>query len=232
MIGRNPFLADALLARHERSGKRDASARSSPSLVHNTVDNPIFPTTGRRFTAQLRPRRPRRQHQLLQAAARGHPVLPADAQLSVGFRAQFEFVAPWRDTLSLPIFERLVLGGEYSVRGYDIRTIGPRDHDHGRSSSAATRACCSTASTLIQIAGPVRCWCCSTTPARSATTGRTSASDEFVASTGAEVRFFMPVLNVPFRLIFARNINYEGILDNNYQPEKKWRFRFAVGSTF
>jgi hypothetical protein len=42
----------------------------------------------------------------------------------------------------------------------------------------------------------------------------------------------MPVLNVPFRLIFARNINYEDILDNNYQPEKKWRFRFAVGSTF
>ena len=42
----------------------------------------------------------------------------------------------------------------------------------------------------------------------------------------------MPVLNVPFRLIFARNINREGILDNNYQPEKKWRFRFAVGSTF
>jgi outer membrane protein assembly factor BamA len=57
-------------------------------------------------------------------------------------------------------------------------------------------------------------------------------SDAFVASTGGELRFFMPVLNVPFRLIFARNINRDGILDNNYQPEKKWRFRFAVGSTF
>ena len=51
-------------------------------------------------------------------------------------------------------------------------------------------------------------------------------------STGAEVRFFMPVLNVPFRLIFARNINYEGILDNNYQPEKKWRLPLRRGSTF
>jgi hypothetical protein len=58
------------------------------------------------------------------------------------------------------------------------------------------------------------------------------AMDQFVASTGAEIRFFMPVLNVPFRLIFARNINYEDILTNNYEPEKKWRFRFAVGSTF
>ena len=29
------------------------------------------------------------------------------------------------------------------------------------------------------------------------------AIDKFRTSTGAEVRFFMPVLNVPFRLIFA-----------------------------
>ena len=62
--------------------------------------------------------------------------------------------------------------------------------------------------------------------------GERFRSSAFVASTGGEVRFFMPVLNVPFRLIFARNINRDGILDNNYEPEKKWRFRFAVGSTF
>ena len=98
-------------------------------------------------------------------------------------------------------------------------------------SSAATRACCSTASTSTRSPGRCACWP-SSTPGRSATTGQEFRSDAFVASTGAEVRFFMPVLNVPFRLIFARNINYEDILDNNYQPEKKWRFRFAVGSTF
>ncbi len=56
--------------------------------------------------------------------------------------------------------------------------------------------------------------------------------DDFVMSTGAEVRFFMPVLNVPFRLIYARNINHEGIFDNNLEPTKQNVFRFAVGSTF
>ena len=63
-------------------------------------------------------------------------------------------------------------------------------------------------------------------------TGERFTFTHTAASTGGELRFFMPVLNVPFRLIFARNINRDGILDNNYQPEKKWRFRFAVGSTF
>ena len=31
----------------------------------------------------------------------------------------------------------------------------------------------------------------------------------------------MPVLNVPFRLIFATNPSRGGVLDNNLQPEKK-----------
>jgi hypothetical protein len=56
--------------------------------------------------------------------------------------------------------------------------------------------------------------------------------EDFVMSTGAEVRFFMPVLNVPFRLIYARNINHEGIFDNNLERTKQNVFRFAVGSTF
>ncbi len=59
--------------------------------------------------------------------------------------------------------------------------------------------------------------------------GQTSA---FKTSTGAEIRFFMPVLNVPFRLIFAVNPQREGVLDNNGQPAKHFAFRFAVGSTF
>ena len=59
--------------------------------------------------------------------------------------------------------------------------------------------------------------------------GTTSA---FKTSTGAEIRFFMPVLNVPFRLIFAMNPQRGNVLDNNLQPEKRFKFRFAVGTTF
>jgi hypothetical protein len=61
------------------------------------------------------------------------------------------------------------------------------------------------------------------------TVGRTGA---FKTSSGAEVRFFMPVLNVPFRLIFAYNGSREGVLTNSLQQEKKLKFRFDVGTTF
>ena len=69
-------------------------------------------------------------------------------------------------------------------------------------------------------------------PARSGLTAQNFAWDEFKTSTGAEVRFFMPVLNVPFRLIFAANPQREGVLRNDYTPTKGFQFRFAVGSTF
>ena len=42
--------------------------------------------------------------------------------------------------------------------------------------------------------------------------GQTNA---FKTSTGVELRFFMPVLNVPFRLIYACNPSRAGVLDNN-----------------
>jgi outer membrane protein assembly factor BamA len=53
--------------------------------------------------------------------------------------------------------------------------------------------------------------------------------DQLRMSTGVEARFIMPVLNVPFRLIYAINPNrseYEKL----YVPHST--FKFAVGTTF
>ena len=61
------------------------------------------------------------------------------------------------------------------------------------------------------------------------TVGQQSA---FKTSTGVEIRFFMPVLNVPFRLIFYYDPQRGGVRDNNLQPQQAYGFRFAVGSTF
>jgi len=182
--------------------------------------------------------------------------------------------SPVGDTKVLPIFEKLFLGGEYSIRGFDIRSIGPRDPATGLV-LGGNKSLLFNAEYLIQIAGPVRLVLfydagqvrdfgenfalkeaittritppgtvpilrdpftlgSLTSPDYVAptpytiTTGHTSA---FKTSTGAEIRFFMPVLNVPFRLIFAYNPQRGGVLDNQLQPQKKFTFRFAVGSTF
>ena len=50
LLRRNPFLRDSLLI--GLNGERIIS-KVTPSIVHNTVDQPIFPTTGKRLSASI-----------------------------------------------------------------------------------------------------------------------------------------------------------------------------------
>ena len=266
-ILRNPFLADSLLV--GQGGKRTIS-KVVPTFVHNTVDNPIFPTRGRKLQGSIDFAGLGGNTDYIKPTVEGVYFKPLNARMSLGGRAQMEYIRSYGSTTSLPIFERIVLGGEYSVRGYDIRSIGPRVPD-SIVVLGGNKSLLFNAEFSIAVGGPVRliffydagqvrdtgqrfAWnedLIETVPPAQAnlfdplasgslidpnappsTTrviGRTSA---FKTSTGAEVRFFMPVLNVPFRLIFAANPQRGGVLDNDYRPAKDFTFKFAVGSTF
>ena len=50
LVQRNPYLRDSLLL---GEGGRRTISKITPSFVHNTVDNPIFPNSGQRITARL-----------------------------------------------------------------------------------------------------------------------------------------------------------------------------------
>jgi outer membrane protein insertion porin family len=270
VLAGNPFLFDSLLI---GQGGRRTISKIGPSFVYNTVDHPIFPTSGTRYTLSMDLAGIGGNTNFWNPRAEGIWYYPIGARrrTSLGFRAQAEYISPYGSTLELPIFEKLFLGGEYSMRGFDLRTVGPRDPVTGLV-TGGNKSLLFNLEYLITIAGPVRLvlfydagqvrdrgesfgWkepVTQTTlqgallpdpgslygvlnpfisPFDSVTTviGDQSA---FKTSTGAEIRFFMPVLNVPFRLIFAANPSRGGVLDNNLQPEKKWKFRFAVGSTF
>jgi outer membrane protein insertion porin family len=264
----NPFLTDVLLL--NQGGQRRIS-KIGPSFVYNTVDNPIFPTTGRRFSASFDLAGLGGNTNFVNPKAEAVWYLQQSRRTSFGFRAAIEYISPYGSTQELPIFEKLFLGGEYSIRGFDIRSIGSRDPS-SQLVIGGNKSLLFNAEYLIHIAGPVRlvlfadagqvrdegesfAW--KETLTRQITPGgltpfpgdvfqvlpflrsplesvtvpydRVAA---FKVSTGAEVRFFMPVLNVPFRLIFAMNPSRAGVLDNNFQPEKQFKFRFAVGTTF
>jgi outer membrane protein insertion porin family len=237
VINRNPFLADALLVGAD--GRRTIS-RITPSIVHNTIDNPIFPTRGNRFSATVDVAGIGGNVNFVKPRVEGVMMFEHTRRTSVGFRAQWEYVRPYGSTafqsnpdgtvVALPIFERLFSGGEYSVRGYDIRSIGPRDTVTGIV-IGGDKTLLFNAEYLITIAGPVRL-VLFYDAGQVRNFGESYAWREFKTSTGAEIRFFMPVLNVPFRLIFAANPQREGVYDNRLEPAKEFVFKFAVGSTF
>ena len=266
----NPLLADSLLT--TQKGKRTIS-KIGPSYVYNTVDNPIFPTQGKRYTMSFDLAGIGGNTSFINPRTEGIWYFPQTKRTSFGFRAAWEYLRPYGDTRVLPIFQKIFLGGEYSIRGFDNRSVSPRDELSGVP-VGGNKSLLFNAEYLIHIAGPVRLvlffdtgqvrnvgehfsWkepvyrrtqpgtlyptfldtvgiisnplAGVTLPLQTDIVGESLA---FKASTGAEIRFFMPVLNVPFRLIFAMNPSRVGVLDNNLQPEKQWKFRFAVGSTF
>jgi outer membrane protein insertion porin family len=249
VLARNPFLADSLLL--DQNGERIIS-KIVPSYVYNTVDQPIFPTTGKRLTLSIDLAGLGGNSNFYKPSIEGVWYIKQASRLTLGLRAQTQYIHAFSGNESLPIFEKFFLGGEYSVRGFDIRTIGPSDPTTGLV-LGGNKSLLFNVEEQFTVAGPVRLIAFydagevqpgptllgppAYVPAGGSilTTlvpGVKFTFQDFKTSTGLEVRFFMPVLNVPFRLIFAYNPQRSGVLDNYLQPQTAFQFRFAVGSTF
>jgi outer membrane protein insertion porin family len=249
LLARNPFLADSLLI--GQGGARVIS-KVTPSIVYNTVDQPIFPTTGKRLSASLDLAGIGGNTNFYKPMLESVVYLRHLNRFTLGLRGQIEYLHAFTGAGDLPIFEKLFLGGEYSVRGFDIRSIGPSDPITGLV-LGGNKSLLFNAEEQITIAGPVRAILfydagqvqqgpelvgpAAYVPAGGslATTVKQGGNfnlQDFKTSTGVEIRFFMPVLNVPFRLIFAYNPQRSGVRDNTLQLQSAFQFRFAVGSTF
>ena len=223
------------------------SSRVTPSFVHNTTDNPLFPFRGKRYTASF----------AVAGGVFGGTVnyykptfegiwyIPVTRTTNFGFRAMVSWLKGTADgrviegdldeaagdlildvqQTGIPFFERFFLGGENQIRGYDIRTIGPRDA-LGRF-IGGNKLILLNAEYYIPLAGPLRMVLFFDAGQAYAenTSWSFSMFEDLRTSTGAEMRFFVPVLNVPFRLIWAYNPHRDA-----FQPATA--FRFGIGTTF
>lgn len=231
-FARNPFFADALQSR--------TVSKIAPSLQHNTVDHPIFPSSGRSYTATMEIAGVGGDTRFWKPIFEGTWYLPHLSRTTFGLRVQYQYIAAGNPD-NIPVFERLWLGGEFSVRGFDIRRIGPTVSDvnpevapdsfQGRTVFGGNKSLLLNAEYQVSIAQPVRL-IVFYDAGQVQDFGRNFAMDEFKTSTGLELRFFMPVLNVPFRLIYAWNPQREGVFNDRLQPQEETVFRFAVGTTF
>ena len=159
--------------------------------------------------------------------------IPHTRKTALGMRAQFGLIRPFSTTStidpvsgrsSLPFYLRFYMGGEQQIRGYDIRAVGPREPSTN-TLVGGDKFFLFNAEYYIDVLGPVRALAFFDA-GQSFLTHEKVSPRKFVVSTGAELRFIMPVLNVPFRLIYAINPNADPLF-----ADKK-TFRFAVGTTF
>jgi outer membrane protein insertion porin family len=103
------------------------TSKITPSLVYNTVNNPMSPTSGRSFQSSL---------EFVGGPLGGNvkyirPIVDATwykpinkRRNTIGMHAQFAFVTGFGG-LQAPIFDRFFSGGEYTIRGFDYRLVSP-----------------------------------------------------------------------------------------------------------
>jgi outer membrane protein insertion porin family len=205
-----PFLDDG----------RHVESRLGPSLVYNTVDNPYTPRKGARLAAS--------------GVVAGGPLggginyfrpdgeavlyIPHLRKTALGLRAEAAWISPYGKTRTLPYYQRYFLGGETQIRGVNIRTVGPVDAKN--QAIGGNKFALFNAEYYFDVGGPLRLLLFYDA-------GQAFAEKQNINlrqlrnSTGVELRFIMPVLNVPFRLIYAFNLNRDA-----FQPART--FKFAV----
>jgi outer membrane protein insertion porin family len=203
---------------------RRRESRFTPSVVHNTVDNPYTPRSGIKLQSTFQ----------VAGGVLGGTVnyfrpdleavvyIPHLRRTALGLRGQVAYIRPYGDTERLPYYQRFFLGGETQIRGFNVRSVGPLDESNR--ALGGNKYALFNAEYYIDIGGPLR-FLFFFDGGQAFLENEKIDVKKFRTSTGAELRFIMPVLNVPFRLIYAFNPNRDVFQD-------KSTFKFAVGTTF
>ena len=203
---------------------RYVESRITPAFVYNTVDNPYAPRSGRRLslnmpiaggllggtTSYIRPE------------AEAILYFPHTRRTALGVRVNAGMLRPYGGTRDLPYYLRYVMGGEYQIRGVELRSVGPLDEN--QRVVGGDKFVLFNAEYYLDIMGPVRALLFHDAGQAFAETQRIDLR-QLRTSSGVELRVIVPMLNVPFRLIYAWNIYRD-----TFQPARA--LKFAVGTTF
>jgi outer membrane protein insertion porin family len=217
-----------------QEGQRTTSS-VRPFLIYNSVDNPYNPGRGKRITASfefaggplggtldfVKTRLDTTWYMPTKVDGRG---IGSQVKQLFAFNVDFRLVEPYGNLETVPIFQRFFLGGSTSVRGTQLRAIGPTD-EFGNI-IGGTRALQYNVEYIFQLADPIRIAIFQDGGA--AWEGDLAMPfDELRKTAGVEFRVFMPVFNVPFRFFWAYNFD-----PLTRFGEERSSFEFALGTTF
>lgn len=195
----------------------------TPSLEYSTVDNPFAPRSGQRFSMSY-------QYaggvlggtsNFIKPEGTAIVYVPLTGRTALGFRLNAGKLWNFGDT-ELPYYQRYFLGGENTIRGFDIRTVGPLNENNvalGGASFALFNA-----EYYLDVLPQVRLLAFHDA-GQAFSESQKFDLRQLRTSSGFEARVTLPVINVPFRLIYFWNVYRD-----SFQPARG--FKFAVGTTF
>src|SRR5207249_3845614 len=101
-------------------GQARIISKVTPSFLYNTVDQPIFPSQGQRYSFSIDLAGLGGNTNFYKPSVDGVWYWHQNNRTSLGMHAQVQYIHAFTGSRDLPLFEKLFLGGEYSVRGFDL----------------------------------------------------------------------------------------------------------------
>ena len=196
----------------------------TPMIYRSTVDSPLTPSRGTMYSAMVKfaggPLGG--QINIIKPQFEFAHYQPFIGKQVIGLHAAYQFILAYQNS-QIPYWERFFLGGERSIRGYEVYTIGPRNEQG--INMGGVKAFYVNAEYIIPVGGPLY-GIFFYDMGNALNANENFSRHNLYASTGFEARIFVPALRVPFRLIFAYNNR------TIYHGQNNFAFRFAVGTTF
>lgn len=198
----------------------------SPTIYYSTVDSPIFPTSGTKVLFNYR-----YSGGLLGGDVNLHktkfqfvkflPIWKKHRHV-LGMQFVHQTLTPFGDK-PIPNWEKFALGGEQSIRGYKFYDLGPRNaKGYVIGGNKAFYMNLQYEIPINQQFSAIAYY----DVGNAYNVGQPISLKNLYSSMGVELKVFVPMLNVPFRLIFAYNPRLLEPDDNHFV------FRFAVGTSF
>jgi outer membrane protein insertion porin family len=220
---------------------RFTTSSIAPSYAFDSRDNPYDPTRGGRFLLTttfsggplggtihiLKPTiTATKFFKLSKKSAfsingEGGYIKPLDKNCATTYTEQAET----KERLCVPQSERFLVGGEYSVRGFRLGDLGPKETINGFSSSVGGyKYSVFNFEYIYKINDPLRFVIFADT-GYAYNYGEKWDVSKMRYSTGAELRIFLPVFQFPLRFIYA--INPHKLPGDNFEG-----FQFTIGNTY
>lgn len=167
--------------------------------------------------------------------------IPATKHSNFALNLEGGLVRPYGGK-AIPIFERYRIGGDRSVRGFQIGGIYPLD-DRNRAFFNSEGALLGGDKFLVvnveyvyALAGPLKL-AAFFDAGNAWLEGQTTNVFKMRSSYGLELRIFLPIFQAPLRFIYGINTNPKQIYDQDGFPlpngkESKTDFQFSIGTTF
>jgi outer membrane protein assembly factor BamA len=134
--------------------------------------------------------------------------VPLTERTALTFRAAGAWITGWGKTETIPYDRRYGVGGPHEIRGFEPRSVGPRDAQGrlvgGSSQLLGGAEYIVDVASRVQILGFVD-------SGQAFGEGASFRLDRLRVSTGVEIRVRLPLLSVPLRLLYAATVRRDPV---------------------